>query len=198
MSQSYIYESSIEKNIYNFAQSFLEKKLKYNPDYIKKEGKIQIQDIRDIKQDLKYKSFSNTHRVILINIDSITLEAQNSMLKILEETNTDTTIIIAINNHNRLLDTIVSRCIIDKDIEKLNTNYNIKSFINMDIEDRLRFIESIDNTQDFIINLISYIIRNYNSIDNVTDKLKKLNEIQKSIQNNISSKLLLIDISLNM
>ena len=198
MSQSYIYESSIEKNIYNFAQSFLEKKLKYNPDYIKKEGKIQIQDIRDIKQDLKYKSFSNTHRVILINIDSITLEAQNSMLKILEETNTDTTIIIAINNHNRLLDTIVSRCIINKDIEKLNSNYNIKSFINMDIEDRLRFIESIDNTQDFIINLISYIIRNYNSIDNVTDKLKKLNEIQKSIQNNISSKLLLIDISLNM
>ena len=197
MAQSYIYESNIEDNIDSFAKSFITNTYKYNPDFLIFTGDIKIKDINEIKNNLKYKSFSNTSRVILIKIKSITKEAQNSMLKILEETNMDTTIIISIGNHTQLLSTINSRCILIKD--KLERQIDdIKSFINMDIEARLEYIEKINNTEDFIINIISYIIRNCNSISNVTDKLKKLNEIQKSIQNNISEKILLIDILLNI
>ena len=187
-----------ENNIKKFAKNFIKNKAKYNPDFIHIKGKILIKDINYIKENLKYKSFSNTQRVVLIEIDDITIDAQNSMLKILEENNEDTTIIISINNTNRLLDTIKSRCIIEKD-ESINKNdYYIESFISMNLEERLSFIDNINDTEDFIINVFSYIIENYKEIDNIEEKLKKLNEIQKSLHNNISSKLLLTDLALNI
>jgi DNA polymerase-3 subunit delta' len=198
MSQSYIYESNNEKNIKKFAKNFVKNKAKYNPDFIHIKGKILIKDINYIKENLKYKSFSNTSRVVLIEIDDITIDAQNSMLKILEENNEDTTIIISINNINRLLDTIKSRCIIEKDETVSKNNYYIESFISMNLEERLSFIDNINDTEDFIINVFSYIIENYKEIDNIEEKLKKLNEIQKSLHNNISSKLLLTDLALNI
>ncbi len=198
MAQSYIYESNNEEDILNFTKKFIDLKNKFQPDFIYIEGKILTKDISEIKNKLKYKSFTGDKRVVLLKINSITSEAQNSMLKLLEETNQDTTMILAIKNSNRLLDTIKSRCILIKDNNIIENKYDIKSFLKMRIEDRLEFIINVEDEEDFIINLFSYIMENYKEISDLSDKIIKINDIQKAINNNVQKKLILTDISLNL
>lgn len=74
--------------------------------------KTGIDDVRDVQQFLKLKvpGSQNIKRIIILqNIDSLRHEAQNALLKTLEEPPEDTVIICTYSNHNRVLPTIHSR-----------------------------------------------------------------------------------------
>ena len=90
---------------------------------------IGIDVIRELKMSLRLKS--NQPRVILINrAAALTLEAQNSILKLLEETPKNVHFLISVNHQGELLETINSRSVIwqlilptKKQIEKYFTTY---------------------------------------------------------------------------
>lgn len=72
-----------------------------------------IDDVRQIQKTLSIKTVGtskNRRAVIISNFDQFSLEAQNAMLKTLEEPPVDTVIIITINNEHNVLPTIYSRC----------------------------------------------------------------------------------------
>jgi len=72
---------------------------------------IKIEQIRQLKQKLSLKSFSGTKKATIIwNAENLTVEAQNTCLKILEEPPLDTVILLTTTNENLLLPTIISRC----------------------------------------------------------------------------------------
>ncbi len=81
-----------------------------NPD----NERIKKDDIIDLKIDLSQTALEeNQKRVYIINeVDKATPQALNSLLKFLEEPSSDITAILSTNSLNRVLDTIISRCLV--------------------------------------------------------------------------------------
>lgn len=72
---------------------------------------ISIDKIRELRRLSAIKSFEGRGRVIIIaEADKMTVEASNSLLKILEEPSKKMTLILTALNKESLLPTIVSRC----------------------------------------------------------------------------------------
>ena len=70
-----------------------------------------IDMVRELTQSLSYASLQGkTRHVILIAIDHATTEAQNALLKMLEEPPTRTQIWLTAEHQAKLLPTIISRC----------------------------------------------------------------------------------------
>lgn len=82
---------------------------------VKKEekGSIKIERVRNIKERLHLRT--RERRVVIVeDVDTMTSQAQNAFLKILEEPPFDTTIILTTSKLYRLFPTIISRCKIVK------------------------------------------------------------------------------------
>lgn len=96
------------------------KSFKDNPDIVslkKNEDKpsIGIEEIRDLKRRILLKPFFEEYRAIIINnAQDLTIEAQNALLKTLEEPPEHTIIILCTDILERLLPTVISRCEIVK------------------------------------------------------------------------------------
>ncbi len=75
-------------------------------------GKIGIEPVHELQHDLRYRQYEKNGRrvVIIASADTLTLPAQNALLKTLEEPPSDTTIILTATSPTALLPTVVSRC----------------------------------------------------------------------------------------
>lgn len=75
-------------------------------------NKIGIEAVQRMIQKLKYSSYerSNNRVIIIKNADKLTLPAQNSLLKALEEPPIKTSFLLTATSPASLLETIVSRC----------------------------------------------------------------------------------------
>jgi hypothetical protein len=75
-------------------------------------GKIGIDAVHELQHKLTYSEYeSKSHRVVIISdADKLTLPAENSLLKTLEEPPTATTMILTAVSPAALLETTVSRC----------------------------------------------------------------------------------------
>ncbi len=73
-------------------------------------GSVGIEEIRKIKTYLSEGSFGQKRRVVIIeNADNLTLQAENALLKISEESPRDALIILLLKNTENLLPTLSSR-----------------------------------------------------------------------------------------
>lgn len=109
-----------------------------NPDFkiIEPEGNsLKIEQIREFQSRVAEKPIISEKKVYIINdSDKMTQEAQNCLLKTLEEPPEYVVIILIGSNENSFLSTIKSRCmilhfdkILNKEIEKyLEENYQVK------------------------------------------------------------------------
>ena len=139
-----------------------------NPDFQliePNEGKVKIEQIREMQRKIAEKPIISDKKVYIIeNSDTMTTEAQNCLLKTLEEPPEYITIILICANEDNLLSTIKSRCT-RMHFEPIN-NEEIKKYIIQNYPEQ----EISEN----IINLSQGSI----------GKLIKLNE-NKSIYENI-------------
>lgn len=85
-----------------------------NPDFQQIEptdGKIKIEQIREMQRKVAEKPIISEKKVYIIdNSDTMTTEAQNCLLKTLEEPPEYITMILICSNESNLLSTIKSRC----------------------------------------------------------------------------------------
>lgn len=85
-----------------------------HPDFyeIEPENKtIKIEQIRKMQEKIAEKPITSNRKVyLIIDSDTMTKEAQNCLLKTLEEPPEYTTIILTTSNESKLLNTIKSRC----------------------------------------------------------------------------------------
>ena len=110
-----------------------------NPDFMlieTQDKSIKIEQIRYMNSKIYEKPIISDKKIVIIdNSDTMTKEAQNSLLKTLEEPPEYACIILITSNESKLLNTIKSRCvkvnfnkISEKQIEefvKLKTDYDI-------------------------------------------------------------------------
>lgn len=89
-----------------------------HPDIIRvtheKPNTISVDDIRaQVNNDVAIKPYSSAYKIYIINeAEKMTVQAQNAILKTLEEPPEYAVIILLVSNVNTLLPTILSRCVV--------------------------------------------------------------------------------------
>lgn len=190
-----------------------------NPDfsYIEPDGKtLKIEQIRAMQTKIIEKPVNTSKKVYIINdADRMTKEAQNCLLKTLEEPPEYVVIILIISDENKMLTTIKSRCMkinfekindseilkyLEKNCDIKNANNNIlemcdgsigKSLTVKDKIEEYGKIEKIfENINSNIINIIKFSEILYKDKDNINEYLDYINVIlygycKKYLENNI-------------
>ena len=119
-----------------------------HPDYLlvnKSEETIKIDEVRQMIKSVYEKPIISNHKVYIINaFDKMTFEAQNALLKTLEEPPQFVTIILVSSNENNILNTIKSRC--------MRIRFN-----KISEQDILQYIKNNLNLLDISDNMLKYI-----------------------------------------
>jgi DNA polymerase III delta prime subunit len=135
----------------NKVLAFLEKDLKFktsgNPDFKNIDYKsLSIQDARELINSSERKSVDGK-MIFLVSFDFISLEAQNSLLKVIEEPTLDTYFIF-ISPQDNVIETLKSRMQVYRD-DTEESKSKEKSVLDMNMKDRLGFIkEIVDSISD--------------------------------------------------
>lgn len=152
-----------------------------NPDffYLDSEGNsIKIDQIRNIQKNILEKPINSLKKVYVINnADTMTKEAQNCLLKTLEEPQDFIVIILIASNENKLLATVRSRCtkiyfnhLNDNEIENLMKDKFDSTNLSKDM------IQLCNGSISKCINVIekSELLKN---IEILIDKFENLNKL---------------------
>lgn len=190
----------------NQCKSCIEFESSNNPDFkfIEPEGKvIKIDQIRELQTKVAEKPVNSGRKVYLINdADLMTKEAQNCLLKTLEEPPEYIVIILIVSNENRVLTTIKSRCmkihfdkINDQEIKKYlietcgvnDLNNNILKMCDgsigkcLVIKDRLEEYKEIENIFSNLNTSITKFVNSaeilYKNKESINDYLEYINVI---------------------
>ena len=163
-----------------------------NPDFFlieANDGKIKIDQIREMHRKIAEKPIISERKVYIIdNADQMTTEAQNCLLKTLEEPPEYATIILICSNENSMLNTIKSRCtriyflpIEQEEIKEfIQKNYNQemdKDILELAQGSIGKAIKILDN-QEMYINLKN-ILSNM-SKDNLIDVVQNAEMLYKT------------------
>ena len=143
---------------------------------------IYREDIRHVNQFFSTKDEVNQKRICIINlIDDFSLDAANSILKIIEEPNKNNHFIIVNQNKTRCLKTIVSRShrIF---FGKLSYDDYINFYKDSENEKYLNYLYQITNGSSFLTN--KFIEFNFYEIN---DHFKALLNNQNKIKSNTAS-----------
>jgi len=174
------------------------KDLKESPDIhvlnLEKEDSIGIEDVKELQKTMRYKPFQEEKQVgIILQAEKLTTQAQNALLKTLEET-TDTSIyILCVDNERNLLPTIKSRGIViysPTQIEEIKVEEDLDSFLDLDPLEQFNTIEAYSKDKDSSLNFINTLeeifrkrfeldIKNGN-IDSSQKNLSFLKTVQQS------------------
>lgn len=196
------YETEDKKSLRGFLSTLLKKGISYeelfkNPDIhnleITEKLSIGIEEVKSLQKEMMYKPFQEDIQIAIIhNSQKLTIEAQNAILKSLEESRDHSIYILHVNNEKNLLPTIRSRSRIVYSHKSNNTqnneeNYNIleldlvKQFeiVEKASEDRDSSIEFINTIENLLKSKFELVVKNGN-IDGSKRMLEDLKVVQKS------------------
>lgn len=117
----------------------------------KNKQSIGIDSTKKLKEWLTVKPFNSPNKIAIIRkADLLTTEAQNSILKQLEEPNPNSYIVLVVENPRSLLPTVLSRCelILDYRFSKEETFYK---FVNLSKKEQFLLLENILTEKDPLI-----------------------------------------------
>lgn len=145
--------------------------IKSHPDvlYFERNEKLGIAQVRKIKEHFSLKPFSATGRgVVLEDTEVLTIEAQNALLKTLEEPPKDAVLILGAGSTANLLPTVLSRCQIihlqdpmphipseaTPEASEAGFAEDIKKLLSADMEERFNYVETLKNREEFLYFLV--------------------------------------------
>ncbi len=204
---TYIFVRKVEKEDKSYLRGFLSNILKTkkllsleilssHPDIhnleVTDKLSIGIEDIKLFQKKLIYKPFQESSQIgIIHDSQKLTHEAQNSLLKSLEESDDSTIYVLTVDNEKNLLPTIRSRArIIYSHVEKIVESSLQDNFFDLDLvsqfekiqeasEDRVDSIGLINQIENSLKSKFEINIKNGN-IDGSKKFLEDLKVIQKS------------------
>ncbi len=132
-----------------------------HPDllFIRSGEKIGIIEAKKIKEFFSFKPFVAKGRVVVLEDASIlTLEAQNALLKTIEELPREAVLIMGTNSNANLLPTVVSRCEIinleaqgtSKQEDPSKHIKDLEKILNCPIKERFGYIENLKDKEEFL------------------------------------------------
>lgn len=174
-----------------------------HPDllYFRAGEKFGIAESKKIKEFFSLKPYSAKGRVVVIeNASVLTIEAQNALLKTIEELPKETVLILGTPSDANLLPTIISRCQVIKVQSVLQTafggtklkvqsnNEEIEKLLNSSIAERFEYVEKLTDKEEFLHSLVSYFHKN---LLNYPEFLKKLLQAEEWAKHNVNIRAIL-------
>ncbi|MEN8904857.1 MAG: DNA polymerase III subunit delta' C-terminal domain-containing protein [Clostridiales bacterium] len=142
-------------------------KTETNPDYkfVKSDKKtIGVDIVRNIQNDISIMPVYGNYKVyIFTNIHLMTIQAQNALLKTLEEPPEYVVLILTSPNLNQILDTVISRSIIFN--FKKNTKEDVELYIKENYTIGIEQREFAVKIADGIIGKAKKVLENENFLD---------------------------------
>lgn len=145
---------------------------------------ILIDQVRDLKSHIFEKPFKEKYKFVVIeNADTAAAEAQNSLLKILEEPPEHAIIVLLAKNKTQLLPTILSRIILMEPenviaIPSLSREEQSKNLLDQDLASALLDVNTCKNPQEFldrqIISLTALLIKSAKKKQALSSSEKKI------------------------
>lgn len=160
----------------NKCKSCIEFDSNNNPDYLYIEpdgNNIKIEQIREMQKRVQEKPIISEKKVYIIdNADQMTQEAQNCLLKTLEEPPEFVTIILIGANENAFLSTIKSRCMIIH-FEPIN---------NLEISNYLQQNYGTENINNYILEIYEGSIGKAIKLKDKKEEYSKIKDIIENLE----------------
>lgn len=168
-------------------------------DVEQEKSSIGIIKMLELKKWVNIKPFSGKNKIAIIyHAHLLTTEAQNSILKLLEEPNLSTLVILICNNYQKLLPTIISRCQLFEDLFKtLEDSISTDEFFKLDLLDKFEYIEKFEkseNKKDLIENFLKMLLNYFRDLllktknRSIIEKIKLITDAKKMIDSKVPSK----------
>ncbi len=148
-----------------------------NPDYYEigleeEENSIKIETIRQMQKKIQELPIVSNKKVYIIDdSEYLTKEAQNCLLKTLEEPPEFISIILIVSNENKILNTIKSRCL--KIYFNDLTNEELKKYINENIREE-QFSDNMLKACGGSIGKANQICKNRDLYDNISEAFNNM------------------------
>jgi|GEM_PF-3482779 len=183
-------------------------------DYIKlelpdKKNSISIEQIHYLKSWSKAKPYKSDNKIaVIFNAEKMTIEAQNAMLKMLEEPNKSNNYVLLSSNHSKFLETILSRCELILDTSVTHEQIDVSKFIGMNTLQKLEYINKLsmqkeiqarnDKLNDLLKGLLNFFRKQLLEGQEVVSKIKIVNHTKKLLDANVSPKNAMTYLCLNI
>lgn len=178
-----------------------------HPDllYFVDEEKLGIEAAKRIREHFSLKPYQAKGRVVALeSSQNLTLDAQNSLLKTIEELPEQALMLLGVDSELSILPTVVSRCQLHFLSERTKSvlpggfTEDIKGLLQENIEQRFEYIEKLEEKKEFLEALIVFF-RNKLQEDQVDIKfVKKLMEAEKWQKANVNLRAILEYLMLEM
>ncbi len=200
-----IYGSNSESRVEEIKKSLANFKWEHNPDLriierTKTKKSIGIEEVRPISNFLKIKPLGRIKIVVIKEANLLTTEAQNSLLKILEEPPEYAQIFLEGNSIESFLPTILSRCakIKLKGEEKTIVE---SDFLKMTLAERFDYMETLSKQdKEEILDYLTNILKTLKNSENKMGS-ENLNLLISTIENlskfNLNTRLALENLVIN-
>lgn len=178
------------------------------------ENSLGIDEVKKFIQKMMYKPFEEGYQIAIIdNCDILTSEAQNSLLKTLEDSNERTLFILLVKSEGSLLDTILSRGLkyYGNEKESLEVVGLVDEFLQMDVVSKISLVEKLgtDKERGEISSFLKSVLSRYNQelvevlkeggkSTEVVRRVKVVEECLNGISSNANKKLALYNMVVQM
>jgi len=174
-----------KKEILNFLDKELSFQIVGNSDFFIFEGdKFLIDKAREIKKiDSKTKALDK-HRIFILSFESIGIDTQNALLKILEEPSENTIFFLLVSHTRNILDTIKSRArIIENHSKKIDIE--AREYLQASFTDREKISADLnkEKMQSFFNSLDLLLLEKRKEIENFAEFYKKFLSLKKFVGN---------------
>lgn len=185
-------ESSVLPELLEFFENHLKVDVHKDPDiHINSYDTFYIEDGQIIRN---LASLSSDRQIFVLSFRFITKEAQNSLLKLLEEPTPNTTFFLVVPNTSILLSTVLSRLYPLK-VESSYDTGEAKEFLKMNMVDRAIFFEDIIKEKDKSSALIflGNLERELYSMENMYPALSEVQIAEKYMYDRSASVKMLLE-----
>jgi DNA polymerase III delta prime subunit len=149
---AYIVEGSAEDirlKLFDFIEKHLKLPVSGNPDLWHGQFEtFSIDDARKIRDAQSNKGVSGDRKIFIIETRGITVEAQNSLLKVLEEPTSGTHIFIILPSSEIVLPTLRSRVMIVSLRNEHDPKIEARKFLKVSLAERLEMVGEIAEEKD--------------------------------------------------
>lgn len=176
--------------------------------WFSEDDKLGIEQSRQIKGFLSLKPYQGENQaVVIVAAENLSLDAQNALLKTLEEPADQALIILGVASEDQLLATILSRCHINylDNTSKQNNQLSekdkkdVEKLLSSTVEERFVFIEKLKDRESFLMTLTLYFRGNLITHPTLDHQfLKDLIEAQKWANQNVNIRAILEYLMLKM
>lgn len=180
---------------------------KTHPDTLlySSDSKLGIEQARKIKEHFSLKPYSAKGRaVVLEEAGDLTPEAQNALLKIIEELPVDANFFLGVSALAQILPTVISRCEVISLEEATSKNRDtlfpqVEKLLESSLEERFQYIEKLKEKEEFLHVLTSYFHQNLkpNSPERI-EFLKALLQAEQWANQNVNLRAILEYLMLKM